>query len=330
MALLVTGGAGYIGSHVVRQLSASGEDVIVYDNLSTGFASALLHDEALLPFDLADTDHLDAVFREHSIEAVLHFAASLIAPESVREPLKYWSNNTANTLRLVQAATRAGVRHFVFSSTAAVYGALPSGEAREDDPTVPINPYGRTKLASEWLLRDACAASELRSVTLRYFNVAGAEPELRLGQRTRGATNLIKVACEVALGARPALEVYGTDYPTTDGTGVRDYLHVEDLASAHLRALAYLRSGGATTVCNVGYGRGASVLEVAEALRVVSGLAVPLTLRPRREGDPARMIANAERARTLLGWTPRFDKLETILEHALAWERSLLSQRAAP
>lgn len=323
MTVLVTGGAGYIGSHVVRQLSEAGYQVVVYDNLSTGFADALVHGERLVEGDLSDTARLDALFVEHGFKTVLHFAASIVAPESVTDPLKYYGNNTRNTLNLLTACVKHGVERFIFSSTAAVYGMPENGTAAEDSPTVPINPYGTSKLMSEWMLRDVCAAHGMRSVALRYFNVAGADPLARMGQRTPEATHLIKVSCQAALGMREKVAIFGTDYTTPDGTGIRDYIHVEDLASAHLAALAYLERGGESTRINVGYGKGASVREVIEMVRRVSGVHFPAEEAPRRPGDPAMLVAKADRARTVLGWTPRYDDLETIVADAWRWEAKL-------
>jgi UDP-glucose 4-epimerase len=321
--VLVTGGAGYIGSHVVRQLTEAGYEATVYDNLSTGFADALVHGERLVIGALADGEALDRLFGEGGYTTVLHFAASIVAPESVTLPLKYYDNNTANTLRLLQAAVRHGVERFIFSSTAAVYGMPDNGIAAEDSPTVPINPYGTSKLMSEWMLRDAAAAHGFRYVALRYFNVAGADPLARMGQRTPEATHLIKVSCQAALGQRPGIAIYGTDYPTLDGTGIRDYIHIEDLAAAHLAALRYLESGGASDRFNVGYGRGSSVREVVEAVRRLSGVAFAATEAPRRPGDPAMLVAKADRIRTTLGWTPRYDDLATIVADAWRWEQQL-------
>ena len=321
--VLVTGGCGYIGSHVVRQLSEAGNDVVVYDNLSTGFASALVHGERLEQGDLADTERLAELFREHRFRKVLHFAAAIIAPESVSLPLKYYTNNTRNTLNLLSACVSHGVEEFIFSSTAAVYGFPEGGIAAEGSPTVPINPYGTSKLMSEWMLRDTAAAHGLRYVALRYFNVAGADPEARMGQRTPEATHLIKVACQAALGMRETITVFGTDYPTPDGTGIRDYIHVEDLASAHLAALRYLDGGGASTTLNVGYGKGASVREVLAVVEEVSGGRLPVEEGPRRPGDPAMLVARADLIRTVLGWEPRYDHLPTIVADAWRWERKL-------
>lgn len=323
MPVLVTGGAGYIGSHVVRQLSEAGYTVVVYDNLSTGFPDALVHGERLVTGDLSDTARLDALFVEYGFSTVLHFAASIVAPESVTAPLKYYGNNTRNTLNLLGACVKHGVERFIFSSTAAVYGIPDSGVAAEESATVPINPYGTSKLMSEWMLRDVCAAHGMRSVALRYFNVAGADPQARMGQRTPEATHLIKVCCQAALGLRGKVCIFGTDYPTPDGTGIRDYIHVEDLASAHLAALSYLEKGGESTRINVGYGRGSSVRDVIDMVRRVSGVPFPAEEAPRRPGDPPSLVARADRARTLLGWTPRYDDLETIVADAWRWEKKI-------
>ncbi|ANA39967.1 MULTISPECIES: UDP-glucose 4-epimerase GalE [Geobacter] len=323
MPVLVTGGAGYIGSHVVRQLSEAGYTVVVYDNLSTGFPDALVHGERLVTGDLSDTARLDALFVEYGFSTVLHFAASIVAPESVTAPLKYYGNNTRNTLNLLGACVKHGVERFIFSSTAAVYGIPDSGVAAEESATVPINPYGTSKLMSEWMLRDVCAAHGMRSVALRYFNVAGADPQARMGQRTPEATHLIKVCCQAALGLRDKVCIFGTDYPTPDGTGIRDYIHVEDLASAHLAALSYLEKGGESTRINVGYGRGSSVRDVIDMVRRVSGVPFPAEEAPRRPGDPPSLVARADRARTLLGWTPRYDDLETIVADAWRWEKKI-------
>ncbi|MRR06121.1 MAG: UDP-glucose 4-epimerase GalE [Deltaproteobacteria bacterium] len=321
--LLVTGGAGYIGGHVVRQLSEAGYRPIIFDNLSTGSKDTFLHGEELIIADLADQARLEKTLRDYRITTVLHFAASIIAPESVSLPLDYYGNNTCNTFRLLQACVRTGVEKFVFSSTAAVYGMPETGCAAEDSPTVPINPYGTSKLMSEWMLRDVALAHGLRYVALRYFNVAGADPLARMGQRIEEATHLIKVCCQSALGKRPAVSVFGTDYPTPDGTGVRDYIHIEDLASAHLAALAYLERGGDSTILNVGYGRGSSVREVIEVVQRVSGVQFPVSEAPRRPGDPASLVAKAERIRKVLDWTPRYDDLETIVADAWRWEQKL-------
>jgi len=321
-SILVTGGAGYIGSHVVRQLVERGERVVVLDNLSTGYRSAVLG-TPLVVGDTADREAVARVLAEHGVETVMHFAAHTIVPESVSNPLKYYGNNTCATRNLLECCDRAGVKHFVFSSTAAVYGIPAEGVAREDSPTQPINPYGLSKLMSEWMLRDLAAASALRYVALRYFNVAGSDPGGRLGHTAPTATLLVKVACQHAAGVRPSLHIFGTDYPTPDGTGVRDYIHVEDLASAHLRALDYLRGGGPSTTLNCGYGHGYSVREVLSMVERVSGKPLVVEESPRRAGDPPSLVAHAERIRAALGWSPRFDDLETIVRTQLEWEYRL-------
>ena len=295
MKILVTGGCGYIGSHVVRQLTESGRTVVVYDNLSTGFRDALINGEELIEGDLCDHAALQAAFQKHNFTTVLHFAAAIIAPESCTLPLKYYGNNTRNTLGLLEACVKNDIKRFIFSSTAAVYGFPAGGVASEESSQAPINPYGTSKLMSEWMLRDTSAAHGLQYVALRYFNVAGADPQARLGQRTPEATHLIKVACQAALGMRASVGIYGTDYPTPDGTGIRDYIHIEDLASAHLHALAYLEKGGAPTAMNVGYGRGSSVREVLKVVQEVSGVNFVITESERRPGDPASLIAQADR-----------------------------------
>lgn len=322
MTILVTGGAGYIGSHVVRQLGERREKVVVLDNLSTGFRSAVLHGE-LVVGDTGDGELVSRLLREHGIETVMHFAAHTIVPESVSNPLKYYGNNTCSTRSLLQCCQQAGVKHFVFSSTAAVYGIPAGGIAAEDSPTQPINPYGTSKLMSEWMLRDLAQASALRYVALRYFNVAGCDPGQRIGQSTLKATLLTKVAAETAVGKRPNISIFGTDYPTPDGTGVRDYIHVEDLASAHLKALDYLRAHGASVTLNCGYGHGYSVREVISTVDRVNGRAVNTIEEPRRAGDPPSLIARAQRVRELLGWVPQHDDLEAIVRSQLAWERRL-------
>jgi UDP-glucose 4-epimerase len=320
--ILVTGGAGYIGSHVVRQLGEAGERIVVLDDLSTGFRQAVLHGE-LIVGSTADRASLDALFDRFEIDTVMHFAAHLVVPESVAQPLKYYANNTCASRLLIERSVAAGVRHFVFSSTAAVYGIPDGGKASETSPTAPINPYGSSKLMTEWMLRDVAAAGGLRYVALRYFNVAGADPEARIGQATPEATLLTKVACEAVVGKRSHVNIFGTDYPTPDGTGVRDYIHVEDLASAHLSALAYLRAGGESTTLNCGYGRGYSVREVLDMVERVAGTKLDIREDVRRPGDPPMLIAEAARIRAVLGWAPRHDDLEEIVASALRWERSL-------
>ncbi len=323
--ILVTGGAGYIGSHVVLQLRARGERVVVLDDLSRGFRQAVL-DTPLIVGQVGDRETVLQVLREHGVDTVMHFAAYTIVPESVRQPLEYYGNNTCSTRSLLQSCLEAGVKHFVFSSTAAVYGIPADGVGAESSPTAPINPYGTSKLMSEWMLRDVSAASDLKHVALRYFNVAGSDSQCRVGQATPKATLLVKVACEVVIGKRPHVSIFGTDYPTPDGTGIRDYIHVEDLATAHLNALDYLRGGGASTVLNVGYGHGYSVREVLRSVERVSGERLRILEEPRRAGDPPALVARADRIRQELGWKPRFDDLDTIVRTALAWERRLLQE----
>jgi UDP-glucose 4-epimerase len=320
--VLVTGGAGYIGSHVVRQLGERGERVVVLDDLSTGRRDAVLHGQ-LVVGSAADARLVRELMQEHRVEAVLHFAASTVVPESMEQPLGYYANNTLATHTLLEACAEHGVEAFLFSSTAAVYGIPDSAPVAEDAPTRPINPYGRSKLASEWMIADLAQASPLRHVTLRYFNVAGCDPEGRIGQSNPDAHLLIKLACQAALGRRDHLAIYGTDYPTRDGTGVRDYIHVEDLADAHLRALDHLRAGGESMVLNVGYGHGATVREVIDTVRRVHGADFPVRETGRRPGDPPASIAGAEAIRYRLGWQPRFDDLELIVRTALDWERRL-------
>ncbi len=324
-SILVTGGAGYIGSHVVRQLGAAGHKVVVLDNLSRGFRQAVPAG-ALVVGEVGDYDLVNRLMAEHRIDTVMHFAAFTIVPESVAQPLKYYGNNTCSTRSLLQACVENDVKKFVFSSTAAVYGMPEQDYADEESPTRPINAYGTSKLMSEWMLRDVAASSALRYVALRYFNVAGSDPEGRIGQATPGATLLTKVACEAMVGKRPHVSVFGSDYPTPDGTGVRDYLHVEDLAAAHLNALQYLRGGGKPVTLNVGYGHGYSVREVLRMVEQVGGKPLVIREEARRAGDPAYLVAKADRIRTELGWAPRYDDLQKIVTHSLAWERKLLRE----
>ena len=323
--LLVTGGAGYIGSHVVKQLGAAGEGVVTLDNLCTGFREAVTAGE-LVVGETGDAALLDRIFAEHEIDTVMHFAAHTIVPESVADPLKYYRNNTCSSRTLLEAAHKHGVKHFVFSSTAAVYGIPPGGRAAEDSPTVPINPYGTSKLMTEWMLRDLAAAGGPSYVALRYFNVAGCDPAGAIGQSTPKATLLVKVACEAATGRRPSVSIFGTDYPTPDGTGLRDYIHVEDLASAHLDALMYLRSGGESATLNCGYGHGYSVREVLEAVERVNGAPLDIIEEARRAGDPPELVAVADKVRSVLGWAPRHDDLETIVRTSLEWERKIAAR----
>jgi UDP-glucose 4-epimerase len=327
VTILVTGGAGYIGSHMVHALVDAGERVVVLDNLTTGFDWAVAPGVPLVVGDTGDQAQVAALMAEHRVDAVIHFAASIVVPDSVRDPLGYYRNNTANSRSLIETAVKHGVRHFIFSSTAAVYGNPQRIPVREDDPTVPTSPYGSSKLMTEVMLRDSGTAYGLRHVILRYFNVAGADPLGRAGQSTKGATHLIKAALEAALGRRPKVDVFGTDYPTPDGTCIRDYIHVADLVAAHSDALAYLRGGGSSTTLNCGYGRGFSVLDVIETVKRVSGVDFTVEFAGRRAGDPAQIVAACDRARSTLGWQPQFDDLTRIVSDALAWERGL-SQRA--
>ncbi|MGH8148045.1 MAG: UDP-glucose 4-epimerase GalE [Rhodanobacteraceae bacterium] len=320
--ILVTGGAGYIGSHVVLQLVEAGENVAVLDDLSTGFRESVIGAE-LVVGNVGDRELVAKLLRERNIDTVMHFAARTIVPESVADPLRYYGNNTCATRNLLECCRDAGVKQIVFSSTAAVYGIPEGGKASEATLTAPINPYGSSKLMSEWMLRDLAAAGGPRYVALRYFNVAGCDPEGRIGQSTKKATLLVKVACEAALGKRPRLSIFGTDYDTPDGTGVRDYIHVDDLASAHLDALKYLRAGGESTTLNCGYGHGYSVREVLAAVGRAHGSPVPYVEEPRREGDPPSLIAVSDKIRATLGWAPRHDDLDFIAQTALAWEREL-------
>ncbi len=324
-SILVTGGAGYIGSHVVRQLGEAHENIIVLDNLGRGFRQAVTAGE-LIVGDVGDYALVSRLLTEHRVDTVMHFAAHTIVPESVAQPLKYYGNNTCSTRALLQACLENDVKNFVFSSTAAVYGMPEEGYADEESPTRPINAYGTSKLMSEWMLRDVAAVSGLRYVALRYFNVAGSDPGGRIGQATQGATLLTKVACEAMVGKRPHVSVFGSDYPTPDGTGMRDYLHVEDLAAAHSNALGYLRGNGKSVTLNVGYGHGYSVREVLRMVETVGGKPLVIREEARRAGDPAYLVARADRIRAELGWQPRYDDLQAIVSHSLAWERKLLQE----
>jgi UDP-glucose 4-epimerase len=328
MAVLVTGGAGYIGSHMVWALLDAGEDVVVLDRLSTGFRWAVPDAARFYLGDVGDRKLLPEIFAENNIDAVMHFAGSIAVPQSMAQPLDYYENNTSKTRLLAAAAVAAGIKHLVFSSTAAVYGEQPDDTpVLESAPTLPKNPYGQSKLMSELMLRDAAAAHDFRFVALRYFNVAGADPQGRTGLSTEGATHLIKIACEAALGSRSGVDVYGTDYPTPDGTGIRDYIHVTDLVAAHLKALSYLRRGGEPLIANCGYGRGYSVLEVLDAVKRVSGQSFDVRYGPRRPGDAASVVANSTLARRLLEWQPRHDDLDLIVDTAIAWESQLATRR---
>jgi UDP-glucose 4-epimerase len=322
--VLVTGGAGYIGSHVVHALTDAGWPVVVVDDLSTGRRSAVPEAVPLIEGDIGDRALIDAALARHTPIAVMHFAGSIVVPESVTDPLRYYANNTAASLTLISACVAAGVDNFIFSSTAAVYGEPKRSPVAEDDRTAPINPYGSSKLCTEWILRDTTAATPLRYVALRYFNVAGADPDGRTGQSTEKATHLIKVACQAALGLRPEMQVFGDDYPTADGTCVRDYIHVSDLAAAHVKALDYLVAGGDSTVLNCGYGHGFSVRQVLETVREAAEGELSWRIAPRRAGDPPELVSANARIRAVLGWEPRYDDLGFIVETAMDWERRLL------
>lgn len=323
MAVLITGGAGYIGSHMALALIEQGDEVVILDNLATGVRAQVPSAARFVLGDVGDRDLVLRMLAEHGVDAVLHFAGSTVVPDSVSDPLRYYANNTAASRTLIEACIAGGVKNFIFSSTAAVYGASDEPAIREDAPKEPANPYGRSKLMTEWMLQDASHASDLRHVALRYFNVAGADPQGRTGQSTPNATHLIKRACQAALGAAPYLGVFGVDYPTPDGTGIRDYIHVSDLVAAHALALAHLRAGGSSDVFNCGYGRGFSVREVLEAVERIGGAPVPFKELPRREGDCPAVVADSSKLKAQLGWTPRYDRLDDIVRTALAWERRI-------
>jgi len=323
VAILVTGGAGYIGSHMVWKLLDEGEDVVVIDRLSTGFEWAVAPEAELVVGDIGDADLVENVIRRRGVDAIIHFAGSIIVPESVADPLAYYQNNTVKSCGLIAAAVRTGVPHVIFSSTAAIYGTPENVPVTEDAPAQPESPYGTSKLMTELMLRDAAAAHAFSYTALRYFNVSGADPLMRTGQSTKGATHLIKVASETATGKRPFMEVYGTDYPTRDGTCVRDYIHVADLVEAHHLALRRLRAGGASMVANCGYGRGYSVLEVIDVVKRVTSRDFDVRLKGRRFGDAVEVVANSDRARAELNWKPRFDDLTVIVSHAVEWEMKL-------
>ena len=327
MSILVTGGAGYIGSHMVHELRDAGEQVVVLDDLSAGFDWAIPAGTPLIVGDTGNQSLVKALIVQHGVDAIIHFAASIVVPESVTDPLSYYRNNTANSRALIETAVRCGIKHFIFSSTAAVYGNPAAVPVTEDAPTQPASPYGSSKLMTEIMLRDAGHAHGLRYVILRYFNVAGADPLQRTGQSTRGATHLIKVATETALGRRAKMDIYGTDYPTPDGSCIRDYIHVSDLARAHSGALRHLRNGGHSVICNCGYGRGFSVLQVIDTVKRISGADFRTDFASRRVGDPAQIVAGTERIRSLFGWQPQLDDLDTIVRHALAWEQRLMARR---
>jgi UDP-glucose 4-epimerase len=330
LPVLVTGGAGYIGSHAVLALLDAGWPVVVIDNLATGFAWAVPEGAAFVQGDIADQNLVERLIADHGIGAIMHFAGSVVVPESVQDPLKYYENNTAKSRALIESAIKGGVAHFIFSSTAATYGIPDRVPVAEDAPTRPINPYGWSKLMTERMLADVSVAHPMNHVALRYFNVAGADPEGRAGQSTAGATHLIKVAVEAAAGKRSHVSVYGTDYDTPDGTGVRDYIHVSDLAAAHVRALRKLIADPASShVLNCGYGRGFSVLEVLDAVDRISNMKIDRRLEGRRAGDPDALVADNRRILGSLDWRPERDDLDTIVRDALAWERALELRQAA-
>ena len=327
MTVLVTGGAGYIGSHMVQALKEAGESVVVIDNLSTGFADVLPDGVPLLVGDAGDETVVGNAIARHGVESIIHFAGSIVVPDSMRDPLGYYRNNTMTTRSLLNAAVKAGVSRFIFSSTAAVYGDPDQVPVPENAPTRPLSPYGSSKLMTEIMLHDVASAHGMNYVVLRYFNVAGADPEARMGLATIGATHLLKIAVEAATGQRAKIDVFGTDYPTPDGSCIRDFIHVSDLAQAHRAALSYLRGGGGSVTLNCGYGRGYSVLETIEAVRRVSGRNFAVSYAPRRPGDIMAMVADTSRIRGVLDWTPQYDDLETIATHALAWEWKLFRER---
>ncbi len=327
MTVLVTGGAGYIGSHTVRALVDAGVNVVVIDNLSTGFSHFIPEGVPLFIGDAADENLVEGVIAQHNVGAIVHFAGSVVVPDSMRDPLAYYRNNTMTTRNLLNAAVKCNVSRFIFSSTAAVYGNPDTMPVTEEAPTRPLSPYGSSKLMTEIMLHDVATAHGMNYVVLRYFNVAGADPQARIGLATVGATHLLKIAVEAATGQRAKIDVFGTDYPTADGSCIRDFIHVSDLAQAHVAALSYLDQGGRSATLNCGYGRGYSVLETIEAVRRASGRNFAISYAERRPGDIMTMIADTARIRATLDWTPQYDSLDTIARHALAWEEKLLAQR---
>lgn len=324
MAVLITGGAGYIGSHMVLNQTDAGEKVVVLDNLTTGFDWAIDGRAIFESGNAGDIDLVRRLIDKHEITEIVHFAGSIVVPESVVDPLKYYANNTATSRNLIEAAVKSGVKHFIFSSTAAVYGMTGLAPVVETTPLHPMSPYGRSKLMTEWMLEDVAAAHPMTYGVLRYFNVAGADPQKRSGQSTPQATHLIKVACQTALGQREKMDIFGTDYDTPDGTCVRDYIHVTDLIAAHALLLKHLRNGGESTTLNCAYGQGYSVRQVVDTVRRVSGIDIRADEGPRRLGDPASITATGEKVRSLLGWVPQHDDLTEIVESAYAWERHLM------
>jgi UDP-glucose 4-epimerase len=327
MTVLVTGGAGYIGSHMVLALAQAGESVVVIDNLSTGFSAFLPEGVPLFIGDAGDENLVEGVIEQHNIDSIIHFAGSVVVPDSMRDPLGYYRNNTFTTRNLLNAAVKSGINRFIFSSTAAVYGNPDQVPVPETAPTRPLSPYGFSKLMSEIMLHDVASAHGMKYAVLRYFNVAGADPQGRVGLATVGATHLLKIAVEAATGQRAKVDVFGTDYPTPDGSCIRDFIHVSDLAQAHRAALTYLRGGGDSVTLNCGYGRGYSVLETIEAVRRISARNFAVQHAARRPGDIMTMVADTSRIRALFDWTPQYDNLDTIATHALAWEEKLLGER---
>ena len=325
MSILVTGGAGYIGSHMVHALLDRGDDVVVLDNLSTGIRGLVAERATFIEGNAGDRALILDIAKEHGVTAVIHFAGSIIVPESVEKPLDYYANNTVNSRELIAACIEANIGNFVFSSTAAVYGMPDQIPVAEPAPTLPINPYGRSKLMTEWMLQDASRAHDFRHVALRYFNVAGADPKGRTGQSTPRATHLIKRACQAALGRVDALDIFGTDYPTKDGTGVRDYIHVSDLATAHVNALDHLEDGGNSLTLNCGYGHGFSVREVIDTVARVTENHVPTREAPRRAGDPPVIVADPSQIKEIFAWKPKYDDLDEIVRTAYGWEKRLNS-----
>lgn len=328
MTVLVSGGAGYIGSHLCWLLADQGEEFVVVDNLSTGREFAIPPQGELIVGDVGDMELIANVIKQHNVDAVVHFAGSIVVPESVSDPLKYYKNNTANSRNLIEVCVENGVKHFIFSSTATVYGEPKKNPVTEDFPFAPFNPYGTSKVMTEMMLKDVAFAHDFDYVALRYFNVAGADPKKRTGQSTPNATHLLKIANQVALGQREYLEIFGEDYDTPDGTGVRDYIHVSDLAEAHWSALQYLRSGGEAIALNCGYGKGFSVREVIETLEQVIGRKLPVKTGPRRPGDIGSIIADNTKIKSLLGWEPKYDDLKGIVESALRWEEALAQKNS--
>ncbi|MEN3931155.1 UDP-glucose 4-epimerase GalE [Microvirga sp. W0021] len=326
MTVLVTGGAGYIGSHTALALLDAGEKVVVLDDLSTGFDFMIPEQATFVKGDIGDQDCVETIIKQYGITAVIHFASKIVVSESVSQPLEYYETNTSKSRNLIETVTRCDVKHFIFSSTAAVYGEPEKTPIREDVYLSPINPYGRSKLMVEWMLADAAKVSGLGTVVLRYFNVAGADPAGRSGETTLPATHLVKLAARAALGKRDGLSVFGTDYATPDGSCVRDYVHVSDLAAAHVAALNHLRTGGENLTLNCGYGHGFSVLEVIEIVKRISGNDFPVKHEERRPGDPAALVADGSKIQTLLGWEPQYDDLEAMANHALAWEKKLVAR----